>query len=70
MCRELSGIVVGSKDSRFRRVWAQINFLDGEDVVLGVFAVLERVLARHREVGVALVDGRACGDSGGQEGGG
>lgn len=62
---------------RFRRVRGEIDALESEDVVLGVFAVLEWVFARHgqRAVGVwGDVGGGAPegfgGGGGGQQGGG
>lgn len=70
-CRDLEGSAAGKKTcellydrrglemgvyvSRLRGVRVQINALQLEDVVLGVLAVLERVLARHVEL---LVPGR------------
>lgn len=59
---------------RFRRVWVQINLLQVKDVVFGIVAELQRVLAWYIEIiadGNLLVscrrEPRASSDSGGKE---
>ena len=67
---------VWSVDVRQRRVGIQIDALKVEDVVLGVLAVLQRVVARDvegvvegRDVGRAAKQARPRRGGGGEEGG-
>lgn len=55
---------------RFWWVWGEVHALQGEDVVFGVFAELERVVAWDGEIAIEGGEGEgAGGDAGGEHGG-
>ena len=54
----------GCDDVRFGRVGVQVDALEGQDVVFGVLAVLEWVLAGHGERVIPWREGGGAGEEG------